>query len=383
MNLKEGYNMNGNNQKEIDRVILDYFYDNASVVFFCCNKDGVIIKTNRYTENIIGKELIDKTINLFFVDFHNAFKISDFINDPKKVYLLNITTKSGLPQTYYFRFFKLQDLVMAIGETDSEETENLRRHLVLLNNELNNKTRELMKVNKELEKLNNLKNQLLGMAAHDLRTPIGAIRSYSEFLLEETSQKLDVEHVHFLITIKSLSDFMLRLLNDLLDVSIIESGKITIEPRKTDVVSLIKESIEILEIFADRKSIKIVFSPPTHLTDAYVDPIRIRQVIDNLLNNAIKFSPPKSTVFITLTEHDEDRLKISIADEGKGIALEDMDKLFKPFAQTSTETTGGERKTGLGLSIAKKIIDAHGGKIFAKNRGNGGAEFYFLVNKAK
>ncbi|MCX8028280.1 MAG: HAMP domain-containing histidine kinase [Thermodesulfovibrionales bacterium] len=375
--------MNGNNQKEIDSVILEYFYDNASVVFFCCNENGIIVKTNRYTENIIGKELIDKTINHFFVDFHNAFKISDFINDSKKVYLLNITTKSGLPQTYYFRFFKLQDLIIAIGETDIEETENLRRHLVLLNNELNNKTRELMKANKELEKLNNIKNQLLGMAAHDLRTPVGAIRSYSEFLLEETAQKLDVEHVHFLITIKSLSDFMLRLLNDLLDVSIIESGRITIEPRKTDMVSLIKESIEILEIFANRKSIQIAFSPPTDITDAYVDPIRIRQVIDNLLNNAIKFSPQKSTVVITLTEYDEDRLKISIADEGKGIALEDMDKLFKPFSQASSETTGGERKTGLGLSIAKKIIDAHGGKIFAKNRENGGSEFYFLVNKAK
>lgn len=371
------------NGRDIDRIILDYFDNHASVVFFCCNTEGVILRTNKYTEVVVGKEIINKTINTFFVDFYNAFDLQSFLKDPNNVYLLNLTTESGLPKTVYLRFFKKDDLIIVLGETDVEEMENLRRNLILLNNELNSKTRELIKANKELEKLNDIKNQLLGMAAHDLRTPIGAIKSYSEFLLEETSEKLDVEHIGFLTTIQSLSDFMLRLLNDLLDVSIIETGKIKLELKQTDIISLIGESIKILSVFADKKSIKIEFTYPNSILYANIDPLRIRQVIDNLLNNAIKFSPKGSTVVIQIAQHDEDRLKISILDEGKGIIQEEMDGLFKPLSNMSSQPTGGERKTGLGLSIAKKIIDAHGGRIFAQNRDEGGAVFYFFVNKAK
>ncbi|MFQ3574085.1 MAG: HAMP domain-containing sensor histidine kinase [Thermodesulfovibrionales bacterium] len=377
--------MSGNLQQEIDRLILKYFDEKAAIVFFCCTSDGVILRTNRYSQSIIGKEVINKTINQFFVDFYNAFNISKFVDegDSSKLHLLNLITASGLPQTYYFRFYRYEDLIIAIGSVDVEEMEALRRNLILLNSELNNKTRELIKLNKELERLNDIKNQLLGMAAHDLRTPIGAIKSYSEFLLEETSEKLDTEHIYFLTTIKSLSDFMLRLLNDLLDVSIIESGKINLDLRQTDPISLIKDSINILKVFADKKSISIKFLPPPKIPDIYVDPIRIRQVLDNLLNNAIKFSPKGSTVLMEITDYDEDRLKISISDEGRGIPEAEMDKLFKPFSKTSTEPTGGEKTTGLGLSIAKKIIDAHGGRIYAENREGGGSVFYFFVNKAK
>lgn len=363
----------------INDIILNYFNKHTAIIFLVCDKTDKVISANKFTLNTIGKDIIGKNVKDFFVDFYSAFSIEEFSKDPDNIYLLNVTTTTGLPKTFHFKFIKNNEETVIIGETDSEEMDNLRRNLIILNNELNNITRELHKKNAELEKLNALKNQFLGMAAHDLRTPIGAIKSYTEFLLEETVEKLEQEHVKFLTLIKSLSDFMLQLLNDMLDITAIESGKIEYDAKPIKIVDVINESVEITSVYAKKKGIKVNLD----IQDVPVviaDPIRIKQVIDNLLTNAIKFSSYGDKVEIKLTEKD-DQIIVSVIDEGPGIPEGQLDRLFKPFSKTTVKSTNGEKSTGLGLVIAKKIVTSHHGIIWAENSPIKGAIFSFTLPK--
>lgn len=364
----------------IDETILHFFDKNATIIFIVCDKEGTVIKTNRYTSNTLGSEIIGRKAKDLFVDFFSAFSLEEFTKNPDTMYLLNITTSSGLPQTFYFKFIKSNDHTIIFGESDFEELDNLRRNLIMLNNELNNLTRDLHKKNAELERLNNLKNQFLGMAAHDLRTPIGAIKNYTEFLLEEVTEKLEQEHAKFLVSIKSLSEFMLQLLNDLLDISAIESGNIKYEVAPISIVDIIRESIELTVLFANKKGIEINFIPQLSPI-VMADPIRIKQVVDNLLTNAIKFSYLGTKVDIEI-EETESSVIVSVIDEGPGIPEGQLNKLFKPFSKTSVKSSGGEKSTGLGLVIARKIIESHNGTIWAQNRATKGAIFSFSLPKA-
>ncbi len=365
----------------IEQLVREFFENHATVLYFCCDTDGIIKETNKYTRQVLGEKLNGKRLSEIFVDFYNAFVLEDFLKDPNGLYLLNVTTASGLPQTFYFRFYRTQEGVVIFGEGDSEEMDNLRRNLLIINNELNNLTRELHKKNAELTMLNEIKNQFLGMAAHDLRTPIGAIKNYSEFLLDEAVNRLEEEHVGFLTTIRHLSDFMLQLLNDLLDLAAIESGRLQLKKEPVDIIPLIRDSLQITSIFAAKKGIKVSFDYSEETLMAMADPIRIKQVLDNLLTNAIKFTDLGSTVSVE-AYYVGNNLLVSVADEGPGVPQSEMDRLFRPFSKTSSKATAGEKGTGLGLAIAKKIIDSHNGKIWVENRSPKGAVFIFTLPRA-
>lgn len=363
---------------EVKNIVLDFFNENATILFFVCDGSGIVKQTNRFTKKVIGDSVIGKELSSIFVDFFNAFKLEDFLRDQKALYLLNVTTKSGLPQTFYFRFFKTEEAIVVIGETDSEEMDNLRRNLITLNSELNNLTRELQKKNAELQRLNELKNHFLGIAAHDLRTPIGAIKNFCEFLLDETRDRLEEEHLQFLVTIKSLSDFMLQLLNDLLDITAIEAGKLKFSPQPVDLKEVIRESLEITGIFAQKKDITVVCELEDGLPLVSADPMRIKQVLDNLLTNAIKFSERGTKVTVT-SQRQGQMVVTSVEDEGPGVPEKDIDKLFKAFSKTSVQSTAGEKGAGLGLAIAKKIVESHKGRIWIDTQKTKGAKFSFSL----
>jgi signal transduction histidine kinase len=365
----------------VDQLVIEFFENHATVLYFYCDAEGFIKKTNKYTRQVLGEDLKGKRLSDIFVDFYNAFVLEDFLRGPHGHYLLNVSTASGLPQTFYFRFYRTEGGVVVFGEDDSEEMDNLRRSLLILNNELNNLTRELQKKNAELTRLNEIKNQFLGMAAHDLRTPIGAIKNYSEFLLEEAVNCLEEEHVSFLTTIRHLSDFMLQLLNDLLDLSAIESGLLQLKIGPVDIVPILRDSLQITSIFAAKKGIQVILEYPEEPILAMADPIRIKQVFDNLLTNAIKFTELGSRVSVE-AYYVGDNVLVSVADEGPGVPPSEMDRLFRPFSTTSAKATAGEKGTGLGLAITKKIIDSHNGKIWVENRSPKGAVFVFTLPRA-
>ena len=233
--------------------------DKASVLVIYFDRKGLIVEANSYAQSITGLNLKGEIFNKVLVDFSGSFTIDDFIFDEDKVYMFNVVTASGLPETYYFRFKKEGDLVLVIGELDHSEITELRKNMVTLNNELGNLTRELHKSNAELKKLDILKNRFLGMAAHDLRSPLAIIESYSSFLMDELAGTLNSEHEQFLDIIKSTSSFMAGLIDNTLDISMIEAGKLELNWNACNPVELLEKNIQLNRILADKKNIKIGF----------------------------------------------------------------------------------------------------------------------------
>ncbi|MEO5354544.1 MAG: hybrid sensor histidine kinase/response regulator [Magnetococcus sp. XQGC-1] len=228
-------------------------------------------------------------------------------------------------------------------------------------------------LNQSLAELNQLKNIFLGMAAHDLRNPLVAIRGLSELLLEEDLE-VDAQR-EFHTTIHQVSQQMLGLLNDLLDVSLIESGQLSLRPLPQDLLALLRERVALLEPVAQAKAIRLLLEAESPLPLLPVDPMRLAQVVDNLVGNAIKFSPPGSTVRI-IAQRVGAGGGFAVVDQGPGLSAADRAALFKPFQPLSATPTGGEKSTGMGLYIVKKIVDAHGGEILVDSPPAGGSRFW-------
>jgi len=253
------------------------------------------------------------------------------------------------------------------AEKDKEVANRLLKKLVL-----NYSTAE-----KELFELNQLKNKFLGMAAHDLRNPLASIRGFCELLLDEDMGSLTEDQGEFLRTIYSLSKHMLDLVNDLLDVAVIESGQLELDTKPGSLKILIEERIRISRILAETKQMTF-HKFMEDIPDVPFDHSRIAQVVDNLISNAIKYSPVGSNIFVSLKQEGM-KARVSVRDEGPGIEPEEQKRLFGEFQRLSTRPTGGEKSTGLGLAIAKKFVVAHNGTIDVESRPGSGATFTFLL----
>ena len=259
-----------------------------------------------------------------------------------------------------------------------ERDSSLYDELSRLNNELVTLQRELTKKNIELRRLNDDKNRFLGIAAHDLRHPLGVIQSFSEFLIDEASSVLNAEQQRFLSVIRSSSEFMMQLVNDLLDVAVIESGKLNLELRKINIIPLVESNIALSRVLAGKKNIRMVFNPSQESIPVIIDSSKIEQVLNNFVGNAIKFSHPGTSITVSVST-DQGEVVVAVRDEGQGIPALELDNLFKPFTKTSVRGTAGEKSTGLGLAICRRIIEGHGGRIWVESEEGKGSIFYFAL----
>lgn len=250
--------------------------------------------------------------------------------------------------------------------------------LTRLNNELANAQREVIKKNIELEELNDQKNQLIGMAAHDLRNPLSVIKGYGEFLLTDDAAGLNEEQAEIIKIMSEASNRMLDMVNNLLDISKIESGKVELNLKKENLTALIASLIKVNKIIAAKKGINITFNYSDEEIFVNIDIHKITQVLDNLLSNAVKFSFPDSSIEVSVTLNSL-LVKVCVKDYGQGIPAGEIHKLFKPFSRTSVKSTAGESNSGLGLAIVKKIIQSHRGDIFVESEFKKGASFYFTL----
>ncbi|QPJ66202.1 MAG: hybrid sensor histidine kinase/response regulator [Candidatus Nitrohelix vancouverensis] len=231
--------------------------------------------------------------------------------------------------------------------------------------------------NQELEALNATKDRLLGMAAHDLRNPLSAIRGFAKFM-KEKGDALDADSRRdFLETVFRTSDDLVMLLNDLLDVSTIAQGRVELNLQGASLHALIEEKIKLYSILAREKQVKIR-SSLSPFEEFYFCRNRIAQVLDNLLSNAVKYSPPGGEIFSSLDSLNG-FARFTVRDQGEGIPKEERGKLFQPFGKLKNRPTGGETSSGLGLAIARSLIEAHGGRIWLESEEGSGAVFVFEI----
>ena len=251
-----------------------------------------------------------------------------------------------------------------------------------LNNELANMQRKLTKKTAELERMNELKNQMLGMAAHDLRNPLTLIQNYSSFLIEDHEEQ-DIftdDQFQLVKQIKESSEYMVQIIEDMLDISAIESGSISLEKDDEDICELIDRVVSLNRPTAGKKDISLTTKLPDETTVKEVDAHKFQQVLDNLISNAIKYSQPQTEVEVGIKKESDSAITIYVKDQGQGIPEDELEDLFVPFAKISSEPTAGEKSTGLGLAIAQKIIEAHGGDIEVESEAGTGSTFYVTIS---
>ncbi len=260
-----------------------------------------------------------------------------------------------------------------------ELNENLEHQVADQVKDLQKKNQQLEEQNNEMIRLSQLRDDFLNMAVHDLRSPLTNIMGFLELLHEDSAIKSQDHLLEMINIIDRQSEAMLSLINDLLDISKIQSGQLNMQMCNLHASTMIAEAIQANTILAKAKGIDLVNDTPAGCNWTTLgDQRRLAEIFNNLITNAIKFSPRDSHIWIGCELLDS-RIKFFIRDEGVGIPEHELPKLFAAFQQLSPKSTEGERGTGLGLAIVDKLVHLHGGEVNVESKLGEGSIFSFTL----
>jgi PAS domain S-box-containing protein len=237
---------------------------------------------------------------------------------------------------------------------------------------------EKKRYEERLKELDKLKSDFVSNVSHELRTPLTAIKGSVDNMLDGLTGALNEKQSRYLTRIKSNADRLARLINDLLDLSKLESG-IKLKRTNLSLSTLAREVIETLGPVAAEKLINFQFECADNSLTAWADPDRIAEVLTNLLGNAIKFTPMQGKVTVSVMRNGDGWVKVSIADTGPGIPSDEAKRIFDKFYQVSQPERQKAMGTGLGLSIAKTLVELHGGQIWLESETGRGSTFSFTI----
>lgn len=282
--------------------------------------------------------------------------------------------------------------ILVLAECDADGLELIAREISHLNSEITHLQRdlahettlldqtltELAEANEQLQAISAEKDRFVGMVSHDLRSPIGVIRMACDILLSPEIYMSEEQTHSALVDIRKQANYMLDLIHNLLDVSQIESGMLELETELVDLGIFLRESVSRHTQLAMPKGMRVLLNDPPS-AEIEVDPLRLRQVMDNLLSNAVNYSPPGSTIRVT-AQRVRSGWRISVQDEGPGISAKDQESLFQYFGRLSKRSQHHvEKGTGLGLAITRKIVEAHGGQVGVDSVPGQGSTFWFTL----
>ncbi|HOL61992.1 MAG TPA: ATP-binding protein [Elusimicrobiales bacterium] len=296
------------------------------------------------SENLEGKDIFESIKNEHVKD-----SVKTAINSDKKQYEFELEHKN------YKRFYRV-----FINDIKMKDKEDTIGYLITFYD---------ITYDKELEKI---KEDFLHSITHDLRNPVSAIKGFAEFLLKEIAGPINQNQRNMVVSIDRAAFRLLQMVNNILDIAKMESGKMELNITKFNVYELVKKSVDLMAPLAQKKAIKFEIKGDSNV-EINADANLIERLYINLIGNAIKFTPDNGTITVGFETY-EGKFKSWVEDTGEGIPLEYIDKVFGKFEQVKGQKAGG---TGLGLTISKHITEAHLGKIWAEYRPNMGAKFVF------
>ncbi|RUT01769.1 sensor histidine kinase [Dulcicalothrix desertica PCC 7102] len=308
--------------------------------------------------------------------------------------LLGIVTQSSLLQTLNpLELYKFTDILeKKILQLEAEKIELLQNRTIQLEQQVNDRkqaearltetNQQLAISNEQLASATRHKDEFLANMSHELRTPLNAILGMTEGLQEEVFGNTNEQQKKALQTIEHSATHLLKLINDILDLAKIEAGQVELEYAPTSISTLCQASILFIKQQAYKKRLKLNLELAPNLPDLLIDERRIRQVLINLLNNAVKFTPEGGSVTLevtlelsTSTTTPNNAMRFAVIDTGIGIASEELKKLFQPFVQIDSALNRQYQGTGLGLSLVKRIVELHGGSIGVSSQVGMGSRF--------
>ncbi|RKY04658.1 hypothetical protein DRP77_03275, partial [Candidatus Poribacteria bacterium] len=260
----------------------------------------------------------------------------------------------------------------------------LMKEIRELNEELDRKvhqrTRQLEATIAKLREANRVKSEFLATMSHELRTPLNAIIGFAELLLDGLCGELNEDQREAVSDIYESGKHLLAVINDILDLSKAEAGKMELHPQEFDLKEVLEEVRSVMEEMIRGKGLTYVERIPEDLPPIYADKVRIKQIMYNLLSNAVKFTPKGGRISVSV-EHNDLEFTISVEDTGIGIREEDIPKLFEPFVQLNFSYSREHGGTGLGLALVKKLVEMHGGRIWVESEYGKGSRFSFTIPK--
>jgi signal transduction histidine kinase len=358
--------------------LFNLVWNDAALLMLQLDPAGLIQKANRFAIGYIGENTEGKPLTGLIVDFTRQLDPKHIDEWPKEPQWINFHVPSGSPVTFRVSFLSQKDGILVVGSPDIAGLEKLQSQVLHLNHDLSDLSRQLQKSNAELKTLDALKNRFLGMAAHDLRTPLGAVSSFTEFLRDEAGPSLSDEHNEFIEIILASSKRMQQLIEDFLDVSMIESGQLSLSRKPATAGAIVAGVRSMIDLVARAKGVVLEANLEEAGLMLEVDESKIGQVLINLIRNAIEYSNAGGRIRIS-TRQEGSNLVFAVQDEAGGIPEEQCKQIFAPFERAETLKTGGERSVGLGLAIAKKIVTAHGGTLRVESEWGIGSTFSFSL----
>jgi PAS domain S-box-containing protein len=363
-------------QKKLDQRLRDQQFYTRSLIesnidaIVTTDPSGIISDVNKQMEALTGctrDELIGAPIKNYFTDPGRAEASIKRVLSEKKVSNYELTARamdgketvvSFNAATFYDRDRRLQGVFAAARDVTERKLMD----------------EELERARSVAEKANLAKSDFLSSMSHELRTPLNAILGFAQLLEGGLPPPTATQTVRLHQIIKA-GWYLLDLINEILDLALIESGKLSLSPEPVALIDVILECQAMIEPQAQQRDIKLTFLPVDETWFASADRTRVKQVLINLLSNAIKYNREHGTVEVRCTESTPERLRITIKDSGVGLAPEKLEQLFQPFNRLGQEA-GTEEGTGIGLVVTKQLIELMGGTIGMKSTVGVGSEFW-------
>ncbi len=376
--------------------------------------DVILEKQEKSVENLIGQnkkrmldhnkalinELTVTTLLMMVIVIMIAVWLSDSITK-RLMSLIKGVREFSLNRMFYRIKVKSQDEVGQLSQAFNEMAQRIYDYQFNLEGLIEERTKKLNQINEQLkkeiidhretekvliqtkqqaEKANQSKSDFLAAMSHELRTPMHGILGFAKLGMSKTQWIKNEKMFLFFSEIHASGLRLLSLLNNLLDLSKLEAGKVEFHFTKGYLSNLVQIVLNEQAIIFKEKNIRVEFKEPTFPDSVILDSEKIIQVISNLLSNAVKFSKPNNTIVLNIDEK-KGQLLFSIADKGIGIPEKELEFIFNKFVQSSKSKTGAGG-TGLGLSISKEIIEGHNGNIWAENNSDGGATITFSLPRS-
>jgi len=336
---------------------------------------------------LLEKELIQKVLRGYYIASENPIKAKDMKVEVKD----SVPTRADImpiQSRYHSTPLKIGEKILGLMFIYAEikpSYETSKRHtLSLIAGQLSAAMEnarlfeEISRRNRKLKELSDFKDEILGIAAHDLRSPLSAIHMSASLLHTFADKMDDDEKDEALKGMVTKAKHMINMLNEMLDISVIESGNLVLKKKLIQFNKIVEKHYQQVLPLARSKNIGMQHETDETLPQVEIDENKMGEVLDNLLTNAIKYTPSDGNVKLTV-ERTDHSIQVCVQDSGVGIKNSELKRLFKKFSRTSAKPTGGETSTGLGLAIAKKIVDLHNGNIWVESEYGKGSKFYFTI----